>query len=280
MNNYKICCLYSGSKGNSTYIEIGGKSILIDAGKSAKALCEALKSINVDPKTLDAIFITHEHNDHVSALQTFSHKNSVPIHIMLNSARKFQGLCDERLCNCLCMHDKSDFSVELDGVKITAFPTPHDSRASVGFRIEFENICIGYATDIGYVTEDIQNGLLGCESVILESNHDTEMLLFGPYPFELKERITSRYGHLSNRECASLASHLCEHGTKNLLLAHLSEENNTPEIAYNETLSAIGNMGVNLRVASQYSPVWLVGGGEAVEYEDEFFKLWCQKESG
>ena len=278
MNNYKICCLYSGSKGNSTYIEIGGKKILIDAGKSAKALCTALDSIGVAPCQLDAIFVTHEHTDHISALQTLSHKNSIPIHIMLSSARKFQGLCDERLCACLCMHDKSDYTVELDGVTIRAFPTPHDSRASVGYRIEHDGVAVAYATDIGYITDEIKDALIGCESVVLESNHDTEMLIFGPYPVELKERIASRYGHLSNRECAEMATYLCENGTKNILLAHLSEENNTPALAYNETLSAVGSMGINLRVASQYSPVWLVGGGETVEYEDEFFKLWCKKE--
>lgn len=277
MQSYKICSLYSGSKGNSTYIEIGGKRLLIDAGKSAKALCKALGDIGVCPDSLDAIFITHEHNDHISALQTFSHKHSVPIHIMLDSARRFDGLCDERLCNCLFIHDRPDFSLELDGVKVSAFPTPHDSHASVGYRIEYDGISLAYATDVGYVTDTVRDSLLGCESVVLESNHDVEMLLFGPYPYELKERIASRYGHLSNRECAALASLLCTSGTKNILLAHLSEENNTPDVAYNETLAAVGAE-INLRVASQYSPVWLVGGGESVEYEDEFFKLWCKKE--
>ena len=277
MESYKICSLYSGSKGNSTFFEIGGKRFLIDAGKSARALCSALESIGVDPNSLDAIFVTHEHNDHISALQTFSHKHSVPIHIVLESARRFDGLCDAKLCSCLCLYDKSNFRVELDSVTVIAFPTPHDSRCSVGYRIEYGDTKIAYATDVGCVTDEVRDALMGCESVVLESNHDVEMLLFGPYPYELKERISSRYGHLSNRECAALSSLLCASGTRNILLAHLSEENNTPDVAYNETLAAVGTS-VNLRVASQYSPVWLVGGGESVEYEDEFFKLWCKKE--
>ena len=276
MNNCKICCLYSGSKGNSTYIEVGNKKLLIDTGKSARALCCALSQINVNPAEIDAILITHEHNDHVSALPTLSHKYRIPIHIMLESAKRFRGMMDEKLCNCLCIHDRPDFSLDLDGVKINAFPTPHDSHASVGYKITYGDTSIGYATDIGYVTDAVKDNLTGCEHVILESNHDTEMLILGPYPYELKERISSRYGHLSNRECAALSAHLAMTGTKNIMLAHLSEENNTPQLAYNENLSAIGDQSFNLRVAMQNSPVWLVGGGERVEYDDEFFKLWTK----
>jgi len=243
-------------------------------------LCSALKEIGVDPHSLDAIFITHEHTDHIGALQTFSHKHNTPIHMMLESAKRFQGLCDELLCSRLYIHDKPDFTVTLGDVEITAFPTPHDSRASVGYRIDFEDISIGYATDIGHVTDRIKDGLRGCRSVIIESNHDTEMLLFGPYPYELKERISSRFGHLSNRECAELATYLKEHGAQDILLAHLSEENNTPDVAYNEVLSALGDDKINLRVASQYSSVWLVGGdAENKTYNDEFFNLWCKKEN-
>ncbi len=277
MNNFRICCLYSGSKGNSAYIEAGDKKILIDAGKSAKSLCAALSEISVAPDSLDAIFVTHEHNDHISALRTFSHKHSVPIHIMLNSARKFEGLLDEKLCVCLCIHDKPNFSVSIGDVKVSAFPTPHDSRASVGYVIECGDEKVAYATDIGYVSDVVKENLTGCDAVILESNHDTEMLLFGPYPYELKERISSRYGHLSNRECAAFASHLAGTGTKNIMLAHLSEENNTPEMAYNETMCAIGDRSFNLRVASQNDPVWLVGGEGGAVYDDEFYRLWVNK---
>ncbi len=262
MNNYKICCLYSGSKGNSTFISAAGANILIDAGKSARALCSALSQINVDIDSIDAIFITHEHKDHISALQTLSHKHNIPIHMLLSSAQIFNGLRDERLCSSLVLYRGKEFEAQIKGLNVKAFPTSHDSMSSVGYRISFdadngEKIAIGYLTDTGCVTDNIKNCLLGCETVILESNHDIEMLENGPYPYDLQQRIRGKRGHLSNCECASLAASLFENGTKNIMLAHLSEENNLPEIAYNEVFSAIANKGLNLCVASQYSPVWV-----------------------
>ena len=262
MIDYKICNLYSGSKGNATYIRIGGKNILIDAGKSAKTLCCALKSIGVSPESIDAIFITHEHTDHVSALQTFSHKYDAPIHILLSSAqKKFYGLRDEAFFSKLRFHESTSFSVDLDGVKICAFPTPHDSFGSVGYKITYSNgneeLSIGLATDIGHITDDIRANLLGCDSVIIECNHDTEMLMCGPYPYELKLRIASKKGHLPNSDCAAFCSELAASGTKSIMLAHLSEENNTPEIAYSECMSAVADDSVKIFVASPTCPIWI-----------------------
>ena len=137
---------------------------------------------------------------------------------------------------------------------ITSFATPHDSSASVGYRIEIplskeKSFCIGYATDIGYVTPAVEENLTGCDAVILESNHDPEMLKTGPYPYELKKRIASRRGHLSNPDSALLASHLCAGKTRSLMLAHLSAENNTPELAFDECFCALGNAGITVCVA-------------------------------
>lgn len=265
--NYKICNLYSGSGGNCTYICAGGANILIDAGKSAKSLCRALSEIGVSPDSIDAIFITHEHTDHVSALQTFSHKYQAEIHMLLSSAKKrFYGLRDETLFSKMVFHENPDFEVSIKGLKIKAFPTPHDSCGSVGYKLSFTDgdreISIGFATDIGYVTNKIRDSLLGCESVIIESNHDENMLMEGNYPYELKLRIHSKHGHLSNTECASFAALLSVNGTKNIMLAHLSEENNLPDMAYNETLCAIADMRIKLTVACPKSPVWLVGGND------------------
>ena len=262
MIQYKICNLYSGSKGNATFISVGGKNILIDAGKSAKALCCALNSIGVTPDSIDAIFITHEHTDHVSALQTFSHKYNAPIHILLSSARKkFYGLRDEAFFSKMVFHEKSSFSVDLDGVKIKAFPTPHDSCGSVGYKITYsfgdDALNIGFATYIGYITDDIRENLLGCESVVIECNHDKEMLMMGPYPYELKMRISSNHGHLSNCDCAAFCSELAASGTKNIMLAHLSEENNIPEFAYNECVAAVADESVKICVASPITPIFM-----------------------
>lgn len=266
MPNMKICCLYSGSRGNSAYINAGGARILIDAGKSAKALCSALRDIEVDIDTIDAIFVTHEHRDHISALQNLSHKHSIPIYILLSSAEVFYGLQDERLCNNLALQMKAPFTVNVKGLKISSVRTSHDSRASVGYRLDFaengEEYSIGYVTDTGIVTEDMREKLKGCLAVVMESNHDIEMLKNGPYPPELKQRIASSHGHLSNKDAAAFIATLCASGTKYVMLAHLSEENNLPQIAYNEAFAAISDDSVTLKVASQYDPIWLVGGDE------------------
>ena len=262
MPNCKICLLYSGSRGNCAFIEAGGARILIDAGKSAKALCSALCQIGVDIDSIDAIFVTHEHRDHISALQTLSHKHQIPIHILLSSAEIFYGLKDEKLCSCLQIKFGNSFDTVIKGLRIKAFPTPHDSRGAVGYRLSFiddgKEYSIGYATDTGHVTEDMRENLSGCFAAVIESNHDPVMLRDGPYPPELKDRIRSKKGHLSNSDCARLAALLYENGTKNIMLAHLSEENNDPELAYNETLSAIGNETVTLKVAAQDEIVWLI----------------------
>ena len=264
MQNCRICCLYSGSKGNSTFISAGGAKILIDAGRSAKALCSALSGIGVNIDDIDAIFITHEHTDHVSALQVLSHKHCIPIHMLLNSAQVFNGLCDEKLCNCLKIYAGNSFETQVKGLTVKAFPTPHDSRAAVGYRFEFaddngEMVSIAVSTDTGYVTDAMRENLTGCHAVVIESNHDLQMLADGPYPYELKQRIRSKRGHLSNVDCAALACELYESGTEHIMLAHLSEENNLPEIAFNEVFTAIANESFDLKVARQDEPVWLIG---------------------
>ena len=265
MPNCKICNLYSGSRGNSTFISAGGANILIDAGKSAKALCRALSDIGVEVDSLDAIFITHEHSDHISALQTLSHKHSVPIHILLRSAEVFNGLCDERLCALLHIYGGNAFETKIKDLTVKAFPISHDSRAAVGYKLSFEEdgkaVSLAVATDTGRVTDAMRESLYGCYAAVIESNHDPEMLENGPYPYELKKRIASSHGHLSNADCASLAAELYESGTKHIMLAHLSEENNLPSLAYNEVLAAIADPEFDLRVARQDEAVWLVGEG-------------------
>jgi phosphoribosyl 1,2-cyclic phosphodiesterase len=135
---------------------------------------------------------------------------------------------------------------------------------AVGYKLSFKNdsgedLSIGFATDTGIITDEMVENLTGCFATVIESNHDTEMLRSGPYSYDLKQRIRSRQGHLSNIECAVLASGLREGGTKHILLAHLSEENNTPELAYGEVFSALADENFDLKVASQDSAVWLIG---------------------
>lgn len=264
MENVKICCLYSGSKGNSTFIAAGGAKILIDAGKNAKALCSALSEIGESIDNIDAIFVTHEHNDHISALRVLSHKHTIPIHMLLNSAQVFNGLCDEKLCECLRLYRGSGFETQINDLRVTAFETSHDSRAAVGYRLEFANengdtVAMAVSTDTGYVTDTMRENISGCFAVVIESNHDIQMLMDGPYPLDLKKRIRSKKGHLSNADCAEFAAELYESGTRHIMLAHLSEENNLPEIAFNETFTAIADESFDLKIARQDEPVWLIG---------------------
>jgi len=261
---YRLCTLYSGSTGNAAYLETSQARILIDAGKCTKTLISSLKTIGVDVDTLDAIIITHDHNDHVGALEVLTKKHPIPVHMLYKSALRYQSTQPESLCACLHMYKTpADVSVKIGNVTVTAFPTPHDSRDSMGFRITVEaedgKHAIGYATDIGHVSDAVRTGLMGCEAVVLESNHDEEMLKNGLYPYDLKVRILSRRGHLSNTDCAAFACELCAHGTEHLLLAHLSEQNNFPDLAYDETASAIAGLGVNLKVASPIDVTMLTG---------------------
>lgn len=256
----RICTLYSGSGGNSTYISCGDTAILIDAGKSARALTNALREIGAikdkgspEKPPIDAIFITHEHSDHVGALAVFLKKNPIPVHVTEGSSERLYRIAqDTPMKDCIVSHP-TIFSVTVGSLTVSSFPTSHDSRMSVGYRITASTPSgirvFGYATDLGVVTPAVEKGLTGCEAVVLESNHDENMLLDGPYPYDLKLRIRSRRGHLSNRDAAAFASFLAENGTEHFLLAHLSKENNMPVLAYEETFSALADEHLTLRVA-------------------------------
>ncbi len=270
MKKPRLVTLYSGSEGNCTFISSENTCILIDAGKSARALCAKLCEIGSCIEDVDAIFITHEHTDHVSALETLSKKYHIPIHIMEASAEKFDRQPDSAIHSCLNRH-MSVFSEIVGDIRISAFRTPHDSRMSVGYRIEMPDgkggtRVLGVATDIGYVSDTVREGLCGCEAVVLESNHDEQMLADGPYPYDLKQRIRSKRGHLSNHDSAQLAADLAQKGARGFILAHLSQENNLPELAFDEAHSAISDDRVTICVSSPDTPTELFIG----EYERSF----------
>ena len=257
--SYHICSLYSGSGGNSTLIQAGGATVLVDAGKSARTLCSTLTSLGLDISGVDAIFITHEHTDHVGALEQISKKHGIPVHITERSLERMPA--GEFLLGAAVPHPP-EFSVRISGLTVTSFETSHDSACSVGYRFEFEDEAtrhlLGFATDTGVVTEGMVRGLCGCESVVLECNHDPTMLMFGRYPYPLKRRISSRVGHLSNEDCAAFAATLAESGTRHILLAHLSKENNHPTLALAAVRGAVPSPEVDIRVAEPSAPVVLV----------------------
>ncbi len=276
-HSYRVVTLYSGSKGNAVYVRAGGTAILIDAGKSARRLCDALRQIGTDIAEIDAIFITHDHADHISALETLSKRFDIPIHMTDRSAEVFDLFADSPVKKRLCRHC-CEYSVTVGELTVSSFPTPHDSRMSVGYRIEFCDAegrhAVGVATDIGYVSDEVRRGLMGCEAVVLESNHDVDMLMKGPYPYELKKRIRSRRGHLSNADSAAFAAELETAGTCAFLLAHLSEENNEPSLAWEEAMCALCHPDTVLAVAASDCPTELTipkkeernGAGREADY--------------
>jgi len=254
MSHYRIISLYSGSSGNAFLITTPKARLLIDAGKNARALTRALDEVGCPIETVDAIFITHDHHDHTSALPVLLKHHPMPVHAVEASAQVIARGAPQYLTDCLRRHTPL-FCETVGDVTVRSFITPHDSEFSVGYRLEITDgegalHTVGYATDLGYVTDDVRAALVGCETVVLESNHDRDMLITGPYPYHLKERILSRYGHLSNDDCAALVGELCEQGLRHLMLAHLSEHNNEPDLAYNETLTALGRDDIDLCVAA------------------------------
>lgn len=250
--DYSLKILYSGSTGNAALLTAGDTAILIDAGRSARALCHALDCAGVSPDALSAIFITHEHQDHTAALDVFLKHHPVPVHAVSASADRIAGRAGEHLRALLVAHPPL-FTETVGNVTLSSFPTSHDSASSVGFRITISGKqprTVGYATDLGIVTPTVEQGLMGCEAVVLECNHDEEMLKTGPYPYDLKRRIASRRGHLSNTDCAAFSIRLAANGMKRLLLAHLSETNNLPELALGEVRAALAGTSVHIAAAS------------------------------
>ncbi len=273
MKDCQIITLYSGSGGNSVYIRAAQTAILIDAGKSARTLCHSLREIGADIGNINAVFVTHDHHDHTSALEIIAKHHSIPIHMTDISAACFDRYPDSAVHASLVRHEP-EFSVTVGELTVQSFRTPHDSRMSVGYRITFEDEggirAFGVATDIGHVTEEIRTGLLGCEAVVLEANHDVNMLMEGPYPYELKKRIRSSKGHLSNHDSALFAAELAAGGTKAFLLAHLSEENNDPSLAWDEVASAIADPRVIIRTAAPHMPTEL-----PISWKEEPYRAGC-----
>ena len=244
----KFVTLYSGSSGNCTLISDGDASLLVDMGRSCRATLAALKMLGIAAENINAVLVTHEHSDHVNGLMTFLKRYPVPVFGAagtLGYLRQFALVpAGARLIE---IDDLTGFSV--GNIVVRAFATSHDSEACVGYRFAFESGgTAAIATDLGCISDDVLEALRGCDLVALESNYDELMLAGGRYPIYLKRRIRSDRGHLSNSACAETAVLLAAGGTKQMVLMHLSQENNRPELALTACLSRLEDCGRSLAV--------------------------------
>ncbi len=238
----KFCNLYSGSSGNSTYIETDSAKILVDAGVSCQRISKALKSIGTDIDEISAILVTHEHIDHVKGLSTISKKHNTPIYVTKKTWAQLDGLNINENCIHFFKPEK-DFTI--GDACIHPFSIPHDAIEPCGFSIFAENKKVTIATDIGHIEESLVSELTGSDIVLIESNYDKDTLLCGSYPYFLKKRICSDVGHLSNESTSKLIKTLYEGGVSKFILGHLSKENNFPELAYQTVLNELNSSEVD-----------------------------------
>ena len=238
----RVCSLFSGSKGNSTYVACGGGGILVDAGVSARALDFALMQREIDPKTIRAILITHEHGDHISGVRVFASRHGIPVYASQGTleAMEEMGCLDK-----VQAHVLDDCAAEMGGMQVHSFPISHDCRQPTGYVITLpDERKVAVCTDLGYVSHQVREALSGCDLIVMESNHDVRMLQNGPYPYPLKRRILGSSGHLSNEHCAQALAEFVKQGTTRIILAHLSDENNYPDLALQTSRVALQEEGM------------------------------------
>lgn len=235
----QVVVLASGSKGNATFVEMDGIRILIDAGISARRIKQELAALGENVEMLDGIFITHEHGDHIKGLPNLVKKYGIQ---MYSRPATFRAMSCYGELPGDCVNPIID-RIQLGRVAVRAFDIPHDAAAPVGYIIQGTSRCV-VATDIGNVDDRLQQMLEGAQVLVLEANHDEEMLKQGSYPYNLKQRILGPLGHLSNRRMAQVVAELRRRPQK-LILAHLSESNNRPELAMDTVKSVLASYGIN-----------------------------------
>ena len=232
----RLVTFASGSSGNCALLTMDETHILLDAGISYRRICAHLRDVGVEPEQLAAVCITHEHSDHIAGLATLAKHCAAPICAPRIVARRLRA-ADAGVAARLRVVTQGEPET-IGSLRAVCFPTSHDTDESVGWRIEGSAV-FAIATDTGCVTPEIEAGLRGAAAVLVEANHDVDMLLTGPYPYYLKRRILSERGHLSNDDCAALCARLAASGTRQIVLGHLSRENNSPARAYQTVAAAL-----------------------------------------
>ena len=259
---FNFCSLYSGSSGNCLLVKTSNTKILIDAGESCKKISSALSSISIEPNEIDAILITHEHSDHVKGLGTFSKKYDIPV---FANSQTWDAMPEQsyKIAEKNIKNFTIEENFEIGDLKIHPFKIPHDAANPCGFNIFYNNSKISVATDIGHMTSNIAHKLEDSSFILLEANYDPEILKCSSYPYLLKQRILGPNGHLPNSEAGKTVSFLMNSGLKNVMLGHLSRENNFPELAYKTVVDTLIEnkldcSKIKINVANRFSPSDLV----------------------
>jgi phosphoribosyl 1,2-cyclic phosphodiesterase len=242
-----VCVLASGSKGNAIYVSDGQTAFLIDAGLSGVEIERRLGSRGLAPDRLQAIVVSHEHADHINGVGVLSRRYRLPVYLNRKTASAAKRIGQLHRVNTF----DCGTGFQIDNLHIHPFSLSHDAEDPAGFTIQTNGIKIGLATDLGVVTAMVSEHLKGCRALILEANHDTRMLIDGPYPWPLKQRIQSRLGHLSNDDSRQLLCDVAHAGLEHVILAHLSETNNTPAAALNTIAPALTGTRTRFEVAVQ-----------------------------
>lgn len=262
---FNFCSLYSGSSGNSLYVETNKTKLLVDCGESAKKIVNSLSDINVDIQDIDAILVTHEHIDHVKSLGTLSKKYDIPIYTNIETLEAMPDQKNKIQPKNVNIFDFSnDFFI--GDLQIHPFPIPHDAANPCAFNIFHNDQKISIATDIGHMTPEILKTLEKSCFLLLESNYDPNILKCSPYPYHLKQRISGPLGHLSNDNASQTVSHLINSGLQKVVLGHLSRENNFPELAYKTVMDEIiqnniPEKSIQLSVATRFNHTPLIDVG-------------------
>jgi len=247
----RVEVLASGSRGNCTFVHGGRTRLLIDAGISRRRIRRRLEEIGERAEDLDAVLVTHAHGDHVRGVPVLARRDGVPV--ACHEATYLRaGLDREELPEWLPIEAGRRFSV--GDVDVEPFSVPHDAEPTLGFRLRCEGLSVGYCTDLGHVTPLVRERLSGLNVLVLESNHDLDMLRDGPYPWSLKQRVGGRHGHLSNDSSSRLLGDVVDGELMTVALVHLSEENNAPDLALlsaSEQLERVGRERVRVLAAEQ-----------------------------
>jgi len=254
----RISVLASGSSGNAAVVEAGGACVLVDCGISYRQLTARMRPLGLDPGRIGAVLVTHEHDDHVKGLEVFLRRHCVPVLATVGTLEAMPVAPKE------AQPIVSGRETRLGGIRVVPVQTSHDAREPVGFLMESGRARAGLVTDTGVLTELLAERLAGCHALLLECNHDRDLLRVGPYPWPLKQRIASRTGHLSNEQACAALERLAHSHLQVVVGMHLSQTNNRPEMVRRDLATVLGGSAVRLEVASQHSALVIeVGAAHA-----------------